>query len=147
MVARNDNVIAFNAFVLDKDLSSGLEENDREKERGYGNEVIGTESVHYDYPTGVKALNIVSLSVRQGEFLAILGQNGSGKTTLVKHFNNLISPRHGKVLLKGKHIQRKSIEEICQTVGLVFQNPDHRGKSKDITLNPPHIATSKEILS
>jgi energy-coupling factor transport system ATP-binding protein len=123
---KEDAIRRLDSFELDKDLSSGLEENDREKERGYGNEVISIESVHYDYPTGVKALNNVSLSVRQGEFLAILGQNGSGKTTLVKHFNNLISPRHGKVLLKGEDIQRKSVEEISQTVGLVFQNPDHQ---------------------
>ena len=123
---KEDAIRRLNSFKLDKDLSSGLEENDREKERGYGNEVIGIESVHYEYPTGVKALNDVTLSVRQGEFLAILGQNGSGKTTLVKHFNNLISPQHGTVLLKGEHIQEKGIGEICQTAGLVFQNPDHQ---------------------
>jgi len=123
---KEDAIKRLDSFLLDKDLSSYLKDADQEKVRGYGNELIRIESLHYEYPTGVKALNDVTLSVRQGEFLAILGQNGSGKTTLVKHFNNLISPQHGTVLLKGEHIQEKGIGEICQTAGLVFQNPDHQ---------------------
>ncbi|HSR11047.1 MAG TPA: ABC transporter ATP-binding protein, partial [Thermodesulfobacteriota bacterium] len=64
--------------------------------------------------------------VRPGEFLALLGQNGSGKTTLAKHFNGLLRPASGRVLLKGKDIGGASRKEVSRSVGYVFQNPDHQ---------------------
>jgi energy-coupling factor transport system ATP-binding protein len=114
------------SFEFNEEICSQMQETNRKREEGYGDEVIRIESLSYIYPSGVQALSDVTLSIRQGEFLAILGQNGSGKTTLAKQLNNLLTPQQGKVLLKEEEIQRKSIEEISQTVGLVFQNPDHQ---------------------
>src|ERR671912_848046 len=64
-----------------------LVEADEKREEGYGEPVIEVEGITHRYPNGVVALEGVDLTVRRGEFLAVLGQNGSGKTTLVKHFN------------------------------------------------------------
>ena len=58
---------------------------------------IEINNLVYIYPAGVKALSGVSLTIKSGEQLAIVGQNGSGKTTLVKHLNGLLQPSSGSV--------------------------------------------------
>jgi energy-coupling factor transport system ATP-binding protein len=73
----------------------------------------------------VRALSGINLTIRKGEFVAIVGENGSGKTTLVKHFNCLLSPTSGTVLVNGKNTKDCSIAALARDVGLVFQNPDH----------------------
>lgn len=73
----------------------------------------------------VQALSGINLTIRKGEFIAIVGENGSGKTTLVKHFNRLLSPTSGSVIVNGKNTLEFSIADLAHDVGLVFQNPDH----------------------
>ena len=73
----------------------------------------------------VQALSGISLTIRKGEFVAIVGENGSGKTTLVKHFNRLLAPTSGDVMVNGKNTKDCSIAALACDVGLVFQNPDH----------------------
>jgi energy-coupling factor transporter ATP-binding protein EcfA2 len=73
----------------------------------------------------VLALNDISLDIHTGEFVAIVGENGSGKTTLVKHFNRLLSPTSGDVVIRGKNTKTLTITDLARHVGLVFQNPDH----------------------
>jgi energy-coupling factor transport system ATP-binding protein len=73
----------------------------------------------------VQALSGINLSVGKGEFIAIVGENGSGKTTLVKHFNRLLSPTSGDVIVNGRNTKECSITALARDVGLVFQNPDH----------------------
>lgn len=73
------------------------------------------------------ALDGVSVEVRQGEFLAILGMNGSGKSTLARHFNALLLPREGRVLVGGLDTrEEKHLWAIRDRVGMVFQNPDNQ---------------------
>jgi energy-coupling factor transport system ATP-binding protein len=66
------------------------------------------------------------LGIREGEFIAILGQNGSGKTTLAKHFNGLLKPTSGRALVQGRPSTEHSHRELARLVGYVFQNPDHQ---------------------
>jgi energy-coupling factor transport system ATP-binding protein len=99
---------------------------DARREEGYGEPLIEVEGLAHRYPNGVVALEGVDLTVRQGEFLAVLGQNGSGKTTLVKHFNGLLEPTEGSVRVGGKETGEQGIRRLGQTVGYVFQNPDHQ---------------------
>jgi len=68
----------------------------------------------------------VSLAIQDGEFVAIMGQNGAGKTTLVKHFNGLLKPAKGKVLVDGVETTKVSVARLSRNVGFVFQNPDHQ---------------------
>ncbi len=80
--------------------------------------------VEHIYPDGTKALDGVSLDVREGEYVVIVGQNGAGKTTLVKHFLHLLEPTAGTVLLDGQDVSGMQVSEIAQRVGFVAQNPD-----------------------
>jgi energy-coupling factor transport system ATP-binding protein len=73
----------------------------------------------------IPALDSITLTIRSGEFVAIVGENGSGKTTLVKHFNGLLLPTNGDVIVKGVNTKACSIADLARHVGLVFQNPDH----------------------
>jgi len=78
------------------------------------------------YPNGHDALAGVSLGIRRGEFVALIGRNGSGKTTLAKHLNGLLAPTAGEVTLAGRRVAGLPLEELAQHVGYVFQDPDHQ---------------------
>ena len=88
--------------------------------------MIEVEQVHFTYPNGVEALKGVSLAIKNGEFVAIMGQNGAGKTTLVKHFNGLLKPSKGRVRVDGVETTKTSVAALARNVGFVFQNPDHQ---------------------
>ncbi|MGB9853475.1 MAG: energy-coupling factor ABC transporter ATP-binding protein [Candidatus Bathyarchaeales archaeon] len=88
--------------------------------------MIEVQDLHFTYPSGVEALKGVSLTIKNGEFVAIMGENGAGKTTLVKHFNGLLKPTKGKVLVDGVETTKVSVATLARKVGFVFQNPDHQ---------------------
>jgi energy-coupling factor transport system ATP-binding protein len=88
--------------------------------------MIEVYGVRFSYPSGVEALKGVSLKIADGEFTAIMGQNGAGKTTLVKHFNGLLKPSQGRVLVDGTDTTKTSVAKLARNVGFVFQNPDHQ---------------------
>jgi len=88
--------------------------------------VIEVKDLHFSYTTGLEALKGINLTVDDGEFLAVMGQNGAGKTTLVKHFNGLLKPTTGEVLVNGVSTQDVSVAKLARNVGFVFQNPDHQ---------------------
>ena len=88
--------------------------------------MIEVEDVYFTYPNGVEALKGISLKIKNGEFVAIMGQNGAGKTTLVKHFNGLLKPTKGKVLVDGVETTKVSVATLARKVGFVFQNPDNQ---------------------
>ncbi|MCX8153965.1 MAG: energy-coupling factor ABC transporter ATP-binding protein [Candidatus Bathyarchaeota archaeon] len=88
--------------------------------------MIEVEKVHFIYPNGIEALNGVSLTIRDGDFVAIMGQNGAGKTTLIKHFNGLLKPTKGVVRVNGVETTKTSVAALARNVGFVFQNPDHQ---------------------
>ncbi len=92
-----------------------------------GPPILKAEEVRYAYPTySAEALRGIDLSIQEGDFIAILGQNGSGKTTLAKHFNGLLKPTAGRMLVRNKPTKDYSHREIARRVGYVFQNPDHQ---------------------
>ncbi len=88
--------------------------------------MIEVKDVFFIYPNGVEALRGVSLTIRNGEFVAIMGQNGAGKTTLVKLFNGLLKPTKGEVLVDGVNTREVSVANLARKVGFVFQNADHQ---------------------
>jgi len=88
--------------------------------------LIDVKDLHFSYPTGLEALRGINLTIDDGEFLAVMGQNGAGKTTLVKHFNGLLKPTTGEVLVDGVSTRDVSVAKLARNVGFVFQNPDHQ---------------------
>ncbi len=92
--------------------------------------IMEATKVSFSYeeePGAPLVLDGVSLSVHRGEFLAVLGHNGSGKSTLAKHFNAILLPREGRVLVDGMETTDEDrLYDIRQTVGMVFQNPDNQ---------------------
>ena len=88
--------------------------------------MIEVQNLHFRYPNGVEALKGVSLIIKCGEFVAIMGQNGAGKTTLVKHFNGLLKPSEGTVYVDEVETTKTSVATLSRNTGFVFQNPDHQ---------------------
>jgi len=88
--------------------------------------LIMIHDVDYVYSNGTIALKQVSLNIKKGEFIAIMGQNGAGKTTLIRTFNGLIRPTKGSIFLDGENIESKTIATISKKVGVIFQNPMHQ---------------------
>lgn len=85
---------------------------------------LSVDSVSFTYPSGVLAIKDVFLQIATGESVAIIGQNGAGKTTLVKHFNGLLKPSSGSVLVGDRDTRAHSVAKLAAIVGYVFQNPD-----------------------
>ena len=94
--------------------------------------VIEVKDLWYTYPNGVVAIKGIDLKIMQGETVGVIGQNGSGKTTLVKHFNGLLKPTKGQVIVQGIDTKDASTPELSKTVGYVFQNPSHQLFSRTI---------------
>ncbi len=93
---------------------------------------IEISNLQFTYPSGVQALNGISLTIDAGEQVAIVGQNGSGKTTLVKHLNGLLQPTSGQLLIGDWNTKEHSVAKLARRVGYVFQNPDEQLFSKNV---------------
>ncbi len=131
--------------------------------------VISFENVKFSYPgaQGVYALNGVSLTVRRGEFLSVIGHNGSGKSTLARLVNGLLTAESGKVCVFGYNLTEdkpeseesvagqnngsvlaKSARDVRTRVGVVFQNPDNQTVASivedDVAFGPENIGIERE---
>ena len=107
--------------------------------------LIEIQNVSYAYEdAAVKALNNVSLTINDGEFVAVVGHNGSGKSTLAKHLNALLLPTEGKVLVDGMDTADEADTlSIRQRGGMVVQNPDNQLVTtiveEDVAFGPENI--------
>ncbi len=81
--------------------------------------ITGLEKTFAD---GTRALDGVSLEVKQGEFLVVLGPSGSGKTTLLRSINGLVEPSAGEIFLEGQKVTKETLSQIRKKVGMIFQN-------------------------
>ena len=88
--------------------------------------VLQVEGLVHVYPDGTRAVDGVDLKIARGERVAIVGQNGSGKTTLVRHFNGLLRPTEGRVLVEGVDAAERRVAALAASVGLAFQDPDRQ---------------------
>ncbi len=93
--------------------------------------IIEIKNLEFSYEDAEKkkstVLKGINLSIKKGEFLAILGHNGSGKSTLAKHLNAILVPQNGSVAVEGiDTADENALYDIRQRVGMVFQNPDNQ---------------------
>jgi len=95
-------------------------------ERAEGDTILRAEGLVHVYDGETRALDGVDLAIRRGERVAIVGQNGSGKSTLVRHFNGLLRPTEGRVLVGGRDTAGQRVAHLAATVGLAFQDPDRQ---------------------
>ena len=112
------------------------------------------EHVTHTYQPGspfqATAIQDVSLTIQEGEFLALIGHTGSGKSTLGQHINGLLKPTSGRVLLDGQDIHEKGFDKrtVRRQVGLVFQYLEHQlfeeTVAKDVAFGPKNLGLSQE---
>lgn len=95
--------------------------------------IISVRNISFSYENSGSSgrsadiLKNISLEIKKGEFVAVLGHNGSGKSTLARHFNGILTPVSGNVLVSGMDTgDEERIFDIRQKVGMVFQNPDNQ---------------------
>ncbi|MDI6702452.1 ATP-binding cassette domain-containing protein [Methanothermobacter wolfeii] len=88
--------------------------------------IIEAVDITYTYPDGTEALRGINFHAEKGEMIALLGPNGAGKSTLFLHFNGILRPTSGKVVVDGEEIDysKSGLSRVRQKVGIVFQNPD-----------------------
>jgi energy-coupling factor transport system ATP-binding protein len=91
-----------------------------------GEALIDVQHASFSYGACSPVLHNVDLTIGRGEFVTLMGPNGTGKTTLAKHFNGLLKPTSGRVLVRDLDTRQASVAELAKTVGYVFQNPDHQ---------------------
>ncbi len=111
--------------------------------------ILETEELTYTYSEGTPfektAVDHVSLSIEEGEMIGVMGHTGSGKSTLIQHFNGLLKPASGRVLLDGRDIwaDKEKIRDVRFQVGLVFQYPEYQifeeTVYKDIAFGPKNM--------
>ncbi|EQH51382.1 P-loop containing region of AAA domain protein [Clostridioides difficile DA00256] len=89
--------------------------------------IVKVNNISFEYITDeakLKAIDDLSLDVKKGEFVAIIGHNGSGKSTLSKNLNAILMPTEGNILIDGMDTKEEErLWDIRQTAGMVFQNP------------------------
>ncbi len=89
-----------------------------------GAPVLTVRGLWHVYPDGTEAVRGVDLDLARGEVLAVMGENGAGKTTFVKHFNGLLEPTRGRILLEGENIAGRPVQETAARCAYLSQNPN-----------------------
>lgn len=117
--------------------------------------IIEVKDLFHYYNQGkenqLAALKDINLSIDEGEFVVIIGHNGSGKSTLAKHFNGLLEPSSGQILIEGRPLNDQGdYWRARQTVGLVFQNPDNQIIAtiveEDVAFGPENLGLPQETI-
>ena len=121
------------------------------------NNFIVTENLCYSYDTndssGTNVLKNVSVAVREGEYIAVLGHNGSGKSTFAKLLNMILIATSGSISIDGVEITREDVDEdeifeIRKKIGMVFQNPDNQLVAtiveEDVAFGPENLGMPRD---
>jgi cobalt/nickel transport system ATP-binding protein len=113
--------------------------------------LVEARDLSYVYPGGVKGLDAVNFIAERNSRIAVIGANGAGKSTLFKHFNGILRPTDGTVLIHGEPITEKNIREVRKLVGLVFQNADDQIFSptveQDVSFGPMNLGLDRQTIN
>ena len=112
---------------------------------------IRVDDLRHVYPDGHLALDGVNLTVAAGERVAVLGPNGAGKTSLMLHLNGVLTASAGTVEIIGVPVVRKTLRQIRECVGVVFQDPDDQlfmpSVAQDVAFGPANFGVRGEELA
>ena len=116
--------------------------------------IINVKDMTFEYVTidsKFKAIDDLSLEVKQGEFVAIIGHNGSGKSTLSKNLNAILVPTEGDIYIDGMNTKDEAkLWDIRQTAGMVFQNPDNQIVAtiveEDVAFGPENLGVEPTLI-
>ncbi len=119
--------------------------------RELGQELIRVENLTFEYSGGIKALEKINLTIREGERIALLGNNGAGKSTLALSIVGLLKPTSGRVLVMGKDTANLTTSEVARSVCLVFQSPFSMLFAKtvraELSFGPKNLGVEPEEIS
>ena len=147
--------------LVEKLLNIGFNENIKYNENlieiNEKEETLQLQNIKYIYSENTIfekiALNNIDLSIKKGDFLAIIGHTGSGKSTLVQLFNGLLSPTYGNIYFNRKNIfeDKKNLKNIRQKIGVVFQYPEYQlfeeTVFKDVSFAPKNMGLSENEIN
>lgn len=109
---------------------------------------IQFEEIHYGYSPDSEVLRGIDLRLEHGEKVALVGANGAGKSTLLLHSIGLLTPSRGRVVVGGITLSQRTVAQIRQTIGFVFQNADDQlfmpTVEEDIAFGPANMQLSRE---
>ena len=116
--------------------------------------IISVKDMSFEYVTvesKFKAIDNLSLDVKKGEFVAIIGHNGSGKSTLSKNLNAILLPSEGDIYIDGMNTKDEDkLWDIRQTAGMVFQNPDNQIVAtiveEDVAFGPENLGVEPKLI-
>lgn len=112
--------------------------------------LIETRNLRYSYRGTDLALDNVNFVAGRKKRITVIGANGAGKSTLFKHFNGILKPTSGEVLIRGEPITKQNIRDVRKFVGVVFQNPDDQIFSptveQDVAFGPANLGLGGETI-
>ncbi len=112
--------------------------------------LIETRDLTYTYPHSVTALHQVNFRAGRNARIAVIGSNGAGKSTLFRHFNGILKPTGGSVLIRGEPITKQNLREVRKFVGIVFQNADDQifcpTVEQDVAFGPMNLGLDEETV-
>jgi len=113
--------------------------------------IVDMTDVSFTYEDGTRALDRLSIVIRPGERVGLIGENGAGKTTLCKHLNGLLHPTDGVVLIDGVDAAKARTSHLARTVGYLFQNPDHQifrsTVLDEVAFGPKNLGLRDEVVA
>jgi energy-coupling factor transport system ATP-binding protein len=128
-----------------------MEKQQHERVATPGRDLIQVENLTFEYSGGVRALSDVSLTIHEGERIALLGNNGAGKSTLALSLVGLLKPSSGRILIEGMSARELDTAEIAKTLCLVFQSPFSmlfaRTVRDELSFGPKNLRYSAEQIA
>ena len=113
--------------------------------------LLETRDLTHTYRGDVHALEGVNFTAERKSRIAVIGPNGAGKSTLFKHFNGILKPTSGEMLVRGEPITKENVREVRKFVGIVFQNPDDQIFSptveQDVAFGPTNLGLDEETVA
>lgn len=117
-----------------------------------GDNIMEIRNLEYSYPDRTKALKGVSLNIRRGDKVAVMGANGSGKTTFFLCLNGVLKGEKGEIVFDGKKVEhdKKGLTELKRKVGIVFQDPDSQlflpTVYQEVSFGPMNLKWDKDVV-